>query len=61
MVVFTIIVVLLGWVLGASYGYGNEGIILAVLISIIMTLSGFYAGDSVALASAGAKPIEKKD
>jgi len=61
MMVFTILVVLLGWVLGASYGYGHYGIIIAVIVSVIMTLSGFYAGDRVALASAGAKPIEKKD
>jgi heat shock protein HtpX len=56
---FTLIVVAIGWTLGKLYGAADVGIILAVLIAIVMNLFGYYKGDTVALASSGAKPIEK--
>ncbi len=58
---FTILIVAIGYLLGAWHGNPQFGIIVAVLISTIMTLVGYYKGDSVALAASGAKPIEKKD
>ncbi len=57
--VFTMIIVLLGWVLGEYAGAGNMGIIIAVMITTIMNLIAFYKGDKVALASSGAKEIQK--
>jgi heat shock protein HtpX len=37
------------------------GLFIAALLSLVMTLVGYFKGDAVALASAGAKAIEKKD
>jgi heat shock protein HtpX len=58
---FSAIVIGLGWVFGAQAGEdgGTMGIILAVIICVIMNLIGYYKGDSVALMTSGAKPLEK--
>lgn len=58
-VLFTIIIVAIGWVLGETYGAPDVGIILAVMVAVVMNLVGYYKGDAVALASSGAKAIEK--
>ncbi len=60
-ILFTIVIVGLGWVLGASGGSGNAGIVFAVLLATVMNLFAFFKGDSVALATAGAKEIKKVD
>lgn len=60
-VIFTILIVFLGFIFGSYYGNAQAGIFLAALISIIMTLVGFYQGDTVTLLSSGAKILEKKD
>jgi len=59
--IFTIVICLLGWVLGEYGGSGNAGIILAVMIATIMNLVAYFKGDKVALATAGAKEIQKAD
>ncbi len=47
----------LGW-LGAYYlGFGYDAVILALILSIVMTLVSYYKGDAIALASSGAKEI----
>ncbi len=61
MSIFTIVIVLLGWVFGQYMGNPSFGIIAAVMISVIMTLLSYYRGDRVSLAAAGAKPIKKQD
>jgi len=59
---FTIIIVGLGAALGAGSNMGpGPGIAVAVVIATIMNLVGYFKGDSVALATAGAKPIKKSD
>lgn len=60
-VVFTTIVVALGWAFGKYTGAGNSGIIFAVVLATIMNLIGYFHGDKVALASSGAKEIHKAD
>jgi heat shock protein HtpX len=37
------------------------GILLATMIATLMVLIGYFKGDSIALLTAGAKPIEKRD
>ncbi|OGH64132.1 MAG: zinc metalloprotease HtpX [Candidatus Magasanikbacteria bacterium RIFCSPHIGHO2_01_FULL_41_23] len=51
----------LGWVLKTWFGYGSEAIVLAVFISLVMTLFSYYHGDKVALRSTSARHIAKKD
>jgi heat shock protein HtpX len=60
--VFIIIVLGLGALFGYLTGYLYEFIGIAVIISLIMTLIGYYKGDKIALKSTGAKgPIKKED
>lgn len=59
--IFTVIILLLGWTFGTWAGDQQMGIVAAVIISTIMTLLGYYKGDSVALAVSGAKEINKQD
>ena len=55
---FTLFVLLLGWVFGEVSGWGFFGIILAAVISIVMAYSAYYKSDSIAVATAHAKPAE---
>lgn len=58
-VIFIIFVLLIGFLFGEYTGNRYGGLILAAIISLSMTLFSFFKGDSVALASSGAKQIEK--
>lgn len=58
---FFLFLLLIGWLIGRFSGYGYEGIIIAFIVSLLMTLLSYYQGDRIALWTAGAKPIEKKD
>ncbi len=59
--IFLVFIIGLGWFLGVYMGYGYEITILAVVISFLMTLVSYYSGDKVALASTGAKAIQKEE
>lgn len=60
-VMFTVVILGLGWAFGEYTGSGNAGIIVAVLFATFMNLIGYFHGDKVALATSGAKPIQKQD
>ena len=60
-IIFIGFIIGLGWFLNAYLGYGPESMILAVFISLIMTLVGYYQGDTVALHATGAERIQKED
>ncbi|MEK7580056.1 MAG: M48 family metallopeptidase [Patescibacteria group bacterium] len=60
-IVFIAIILLLGWLFGKLTNYGYNGLIIAMVISIGMSLIGYYSGDKIALVTAGAQKIEKKD
>lgn len=59
--IFIGIILGLGYVLGQVSGYGQNGIIIAAGISLLMTLVSYYSGDKLALSVSGAKPIQKSD
>lgn len=59
--IFIGLLVALGWVFGKWNGNGPAGIFLATGFSLLMTTVSYYAGDKLALASSGAKLIEKSD
>ncbi len=59
--IFTVVIVGLGWVIGEYTGTGNAGLIVAVMFSTGMNLIGYFHGDKVALGTAGAKLIQKQD
>src|SRR3989339_447968 len=58
---FSVLIVLIGFAFGAQVDYPIEGMIIALFVSVVMTLVGYYKGDAVALAVSGAQPIEQRD
>ncbi len=60
-VFFFIFVIALGWLFGYLTESGYFGIIIAAIIAIFMTLLSYFAGDKVALTTAGAKPLQSKN
>lgn len=57
---FLLLIIGLGWLF--SYLFDSPIIlILAVIFSILMSLSSYWYSDKIVLAMTGAKPIEKKD
>lgn len=61
--VFCVVIVALGYAYDALYGRAGAigGVGFAGIIAIAMALGSYYSGDRVALWSAGAKPITKRD
>lgn len=57
---FGLVVLLLGWFFSRLTGYGDSGIVLAAIISVVMALFSYYQGDKMALWSSGAQPISKE-
>jgi len=61
-IVFTLIVLALGWTFGQLSESGSAGLVLAGMIAIGMALGGYYGGDRLALSMARAHgPIQKTD
>lgn len=61
MAIFAVVILLLGWIFGEYTGSGQAGLIVAAIIATAMTLFGYFKGDAVALATSGAKQIQKRD
>ena len=63
--VFFMVLLAVGYAYDYVYGGQGEipyiGMIIAVVFSLFMTLISFYQGDKIALATSGAKQIEKQD
>lgn len=58
---FIAFIAFLGWVIGELTDYGIGGLIFALALALVMTLVGYYAGDRLALATAGAQgPITRE-
>ena len=60
-IIFLVVIIALGWFVGIYLNYGYGILILSIIISIAMSLTGYFKGDKIALKSVKAKPIEKKD
>lgn len=58
-IIFIAIIVGLGYLYDYLYGYGRGGLVGALALSLLMTLTSYYSGDKMALWVSGAKPIEK--
>jgi heat shock protein HtpX len=57
---FTVMVVLLGYVLGVSLGYGTSWMWFAVIFAILSSFASYYWGDKIVLAMSGARPADRK-
>jgi heat shock protein HtpX len=51
----------LGWALFGDWRAAVPSIILALVVSTVMALVGYYSGPSAVLAMSGAKPVAKAD
>ena len=60
-IIFIIIIALIGWLISEITDWGYGILIFAVVISIVMSVTGYFSGDKIALLTAGAKPIKKED
>ncbi|MFA6525827.1 MAG: M48 family metalloprotease [Candidatus Buchananbacteria bacterium] len=60
-IIFIAIVLGLGWFIGYYFNYGPSALVLAAIVSLVMTLFSYYGGDKVALWSAKAQLVEKTD
>jgi len=58
--IFLAVVLAIGYFYDYLYGYGYGGLIFAGTISFFMTLTSYFAGDKLALAVSGAKPITRE-
>jgi len=59
--IFITLISILGYVIGIIMDYGNGLFFGAIAVSIGMSLFGYFSGDKVALATAGAQKIEAGD
>ncbi|MBI3588644.1 M48 family metallopeptidase [Candidatus Micrarchaeota archaeon] len=58
---FIPIVVGLGWLFGRLSGLGNFGLVLAVFISVILSIVSYWYSDSIVLSASGAQPADPKE
>lgn len=58
-ILFSLVIIALGWFFGEQNGNPESGIILATVFATFMALTSYFAGDKVALATNGAKEIDK--
>jgi heat shock protein HtpX len=56
---FITFVVLFGYVLGQSLGYGNSIMWIAVVFSIVSSFVSYYWGDKMVIAMSGARPADR--
>ena len=56
---FVILIGLVGWAFQAWFQMGPSVVVIAIVIAIATSLFGYYSGDRIALATAGAQPISK--
>lgn len=58
---FLSLVIGIGIFLNQYMGYGYEVVVVAVIISGVMSITSYYYSDKIALATTGAKPITKEE
>ena len=51
----------LGYVYGVMYDFGSFAVVIALVISVGMTLFSWFAGDKVVLTTSGAKEIKTRE
>ena len=59
--VVALVLAALGGAIGAATGFGWGGVTVALVAATLMSVSSYYAGDQLVLASSGAKEIPAAD
>lgn len=60
-ILFILFILFLGWIFSSALQYGPDAFVFAVVIALMMSLVSYFSGDRIALWTAGALPVEKKD
>ncbi|KPL01108.1 MAG: heat-shock protein HtpX [candidate division Zixibacteria bacterium SM23_73_3] len=60
MFLFVVFLLFLGWVFGEAYGVGIEGVVIALLFALSITLFTFFYGDKMVLGISHARPVDRK-
>ena len=60
-IVFVLLILILGEVIGIATGLGYYGLIFAAIFSLVMGLTSYYKGDKIVLKLSRARLIQKKD
>lgn len=60
MVGFTAFVIVLSYVLGNVFGYGNSWLGIAVIFSVVSSLASYYWGDRIVLTMSGAREADRR-
>ncbi len=55
------LLILLGYFLGLAFGSATAGLVIALLVWAILSLVGYFQGDSILLSMSGAKKISRDD
>src|SRR3990167_10076357 len=58
---FSVVIIAIGWVLGAQDEQPQIGILVAIVASTLFSLLSYFAGDKAALMTSGAKRLKKED
>jgi heat shock protein HtpX len=58
---FLALIFLLAWLFEQQAGMGTEGLILAAVLALGMTLGSYYYSDKVVLAMSRARPVKKEE
>lgn len=61
MLIFTLLVVTIGYVLGEVTGAGLLGLVLALVIAVIMSFTGYYYSDRMILSISRAREVAKDE
>src|SRR5687768_8826185 len=57
--VVVIVLGLLGGVIGYATGFGWGGVVMALVVATVMSVGTFFAGDSLVMATSGAREIDR--
>jgi len=60
-VIFVVIILALGWLIDQLQGGGTAIFPIAIAVSVISSLGGYFAGDKIALAANSAMQVSKND
>jgi heat shock protein HtpX len=58
---FMALIFLLAWLFEQMAGMGTEGLVVAVIIALVMTVGSYYASDKIVLAMSKARPVTKEE
>ncbi len=59
--IFVVFVVLLGYIFGELTQFGYAGVVIALVIAIAMSWTGYFYSDKIVLTMSRARPVEKRE